>query len=71
MIDKYIYRNLKRYGNCYINEKTYRKIGEKRLLDMLKRKGFPCEIIIHKNKFYDFSGVFVEDDVDIILQIIK
>lgn len=55
-LDDYVYRNLQKYRNCYIDSKIYDKFGEKLLLLELKKKGYNCSISEHKDYYTDIYG---------------
>lgn len=42
-MDKYIYRNLREYGNCLIGYRIIKQYGEKAILDHLQEQGFKSE----------------------------
>ena len=70
MLDKYIYRNLEKYGNALISESLYKKLGKSKILKILKEKGFNCNIKIIKLSYIDifFNN---QNDKDIIIEVIK
>lgn len=48
-ITDYIEKHLKEYGNVYVNPKRVKRYGgAKTLLDVLKKHGFNCELIVYK-----------------------
>lgn len=69
-MEDYIYKNIEKYGNCYINCKTYKKIGKRNLLNDLKEHGYVCTIRKEKDHYADASGVaFTEEDI--IVEVIR
>ena len=38
MLDEYVYRNLKKYGNCVIGIQDLKKYGKKKILEKLKEQ---------------------------------
>lgn len=69
-MEEYIYRNLDKYGNCYIDFKTYKKVGKKNMLNDLKKHGFECIIRKEKDHYADSSGIaFTEEDL--IIEVVK
>lgn len=55
-INKYIYNCLDKYGNAYLDSKTYNKLGEKRILSILKKRGYDCTIAEHKDVIFTATG---------------
>ena len=50
MFESYVYRNLKKYGNCIISKSDYKRYGKNKILKELKENGFNCNIRIIKSK---------------------
>lgn len=46
MIPAFVYEALDRFGNTIISMTRYKKFGEKRILDALKKRGYICNIYI-------------------------
>ena len=46
----YVYEMLDTYGNTVISKKLYKRLGEKRILDMLRDRGYDCTIEVVKHK---------------------
>lgn len=67
-LDYYIYRNLQKYGNCYIDEDSYNKMGEKYILSELKKKDYDCIINCYKNVYYDKHDIPLYD-IDYIIEV--
>ena len=62
-MEDWVYRNLKNYGNCFLDEKTYKKVGKKAILVDLKKHGFDCEIVKCVCSANDFkNNVAIESD---------
>lgn len=73
ILDSYVYRNLKKYKNCYISEKTFNKFGKKRILLDLKENGFNCDIRIYKNQSDIYNKSFTKEikyDYDYIVEVV-
>ncbi len=70
-MENYIYRNLKVYGNTYLDNKLYKKMGQKRILDDLKKHGFECEIKIFKSPIIDPSKKIINIEKDLIIELRK
>lgn len=70
---RYVYRNLSKYGNCYISENTYKKLGGKKILHDLKMHGYNCNIkIIPSSSMKCERFELVKDDEnDIIIEVEK
>ena len=71
MKNTYILKHIERFGNCYISNRTYRKLGKKRILDYLNDHGYKCDIEKHKSYTYDFEGHNKYEETDIIIYRIK
>ena len=72
MFDKFVYRNLKMYGNAVISEEEYNRFGEVKILKHLKRKGFKCRIEIYKHKIPNaIMDKFFTDEKDIIIEVLE
>lgn len=73
MLDKYVYRNLERYGNCVIGLQDLKKYGKKKILNDLLQHGFNCSIrVLGKEKevsTYVHFGKF--DEANVIVEVIK
>lgn len=52
-MNPYVYKMLDTYGNTVISKKLYKRLGEKRILDILKSRGYDCEIEISKHEDAD------------------
>lgn len=65
---RYVYNNLRKFGNCFISDKELKKKGKTKILTDLKRQGFDCSINVIDNKLYSFNkDVLSEKDVIITL----
>lgn len=65
---KYVYNNLKKFGNCFISEKELQKKGKTKILNDLRKQGFNCSIDVIDNKLYSFNNdILSEKDVIITL----
>lgn len=73
MLDKYVYKTLKKYGNCVININDLKRYGKKKILKDLKEHGFNCEIKISgsdtKVNRYVYFGTFSE--LNVIVEVIN
>lgn len=50
-VPEWVLSCLDQYGNCACGRKLVEKYGEKKLLDYLDKKGYPCELeILSDNK---------------------
>ena len=65
-MDEYVYRNLDKYGNCYIDYKTFKRKGKKGILKDLEEHGFKCSIRIETDHYSDTPG-----EKDVIIDVIK
>ena len=61
ILDNYVYRNLKKYKNCYISEKEINKFGKKKILEDLKENGFDCKIQVYKNEVNIYNKTFTKE----------
>ena len=50
MLDEYVYRNLRKYGNCVISERDYRRYTKTKILADLLEHGLKCDVRIIKGK---------------------
>ena len=66
---RYVYNNLRKFGNCFISDKELKKKGKTKILNDLRKQCFDCSIDIIDNKLYSFNnkGVLSEKDVIITL----
>lgn len=71
MKNTYILAHIKKYGNCYIPESMYKRLGRNRILTYLKNNGFICEIKKHKDIILDLVGNIKEEETDIIIWRVK
>ena len=44
-MEDWAYRNLEKYGNCFIDQNTYKRFGKNYILMDLMRHDFKCDII--------------------------
>ena len=72
ILDNYVYRNLEKYKNCYISEKTFNKLGKKRILLDLKENGFNCDIKVYKNEIDSYKSFMkeIKYENDYILEVV-
>ena len=68
MLDGYVYKTLKKYGNCVIGMQDLKKYGKKKILKDLSEHGFNCTIrVIGKDikttGYSKFLGIFSEANV--------
>lgn len=70
---RYVYRNLSKYGNCYISEDTYKKLGGKKILHDLKMHGYNCNIKVIKSSCYKYEHFepVNDNEKDIIIEVEK
>lgn len=66
-MDEYVYKNLDRYGNCYINYKTFKRKGKKDILKDLEEHGFICEIRLEKDSVTCIGEIIN----DVIIEVIR
>lgn len=64
MLDKYVYKNLERFGNTVIGEEDYKKYGEEKILSNLKRHGLNCKFKIVE---YHIKEAWNQIDVKTVL----
>ena len=64
----YVYDCLNKFGNAYISNNVYRRLGPKKILEILKNKGYNCKIVKYDNNTTDITGRNVSDtEYDIII----
>lgn len=50
-IPDWILHHLRKYGNCCCGRDIVKKIGREKIIEVLKREGYPCILkIIYENK---------------------
>ena len=65
----YVYDCLNKFGNAYISNNVYRRLGPKKILKILENKGYNCKIVKYDNNTTDITGRNVSDtEYDIIIQ---
>lgn len=73
LLDNYVYENLRKFKNALISEEEYKKLGEKRILEDLKREGFDCEIYIYNHYYNELTCLTTKrmqvESVDIVIWI--
>lgn len=69
-MEDWIYRNLKNYGNCFIDEKTYKKLGKENILSDLLIHGFKCDITKNKTLKQNINDTSTVE-TDYIITVIK
>lgn len=60
-LDAYVYQNLDKYRNSYIDKHTYKKLGESGILSDLKKNGYDCTITSFIETYLDAHGVLIHD----------
>lgn len=76
-LKEYVYFHLKKDGNTIIDYKLYKKYGEKKILNELKKKGFNCiiKVVDHNDDITDrykiTKGVDKEALIDVIIEVVK
>lgn len=68
MLDGYVYKTLKKFGNCVIGMQDVKRYGKKKILKDLSEQGFNCTIrVVGKDievtGYSKFLGVFSEANV--------
>lgn len=75
ILDAYVYRNLRAFGNAYIDYYTYEKLGKRNILSDLLKNGFNCTIEINKtptNEYYaNYGTTNVKFEKDVIISVVK
>ena len=62
-MEDWIYRNLDKYGNCFIDQNTYKRFGKNCILMDLMRHGFKCDIVKTTSLKQDIKeNTYVEND---------
>lgn len=73
MLDEYVYKTLKRYGNCVININDLKRYGKKKILKDLKEHGFNCNIRVvgEDIKFTGFAYLGTFSEASVIVEVIN
>ena len=50
IIPPFVYDALDHYGNTVISMTRYKKFGEEKILNALKKKGYICSLVILENR---------------------
>ena len=51
-IPDWILRHLRKFGNCCCGREIVKKIGKEKIIEILKRQGYPCVLkIVYENKY--------------------
>lgn len=63
-IPSWIYQCLDQYGNCACGYAITKKLGQEKLLEILKKEGYPCELEIlsdqrEKKEGYPKDGTYI------------
>lgn len=62
-MEDWVYRNLDKYGNCFIDQNTYKRLGKHYILMDLMRHGFKCDIVNTTSLKQDIKeNAYVEND---------
>lgn len=69
-MEDWVYRNLEKYGNCFIDEKTYKRLGKENILCDLLRHGLKCDLTKTKSLKQDFKDNSLTE-TDYIINVIK
>ena len=67
-MEDWVYRNLLKYGNCFIDINTYKKIGKHAILFDLECHGFECEINPYSSVLWDFNDA-TSKEIDYIITV--
>lgn len=67
MLDRYIYRNLDRYGNCLISNHLYKKLGKTKILEILKQNGYNCDLRVVKT--LEKNKIRLISDTSVIIEV--
>lgn len=71
MLEKYVYRNLERYGNCLLDKTVVETYGKKIIQNDLMKHGFKCRIKKITMRFRDRLGLHSMGEDDYIAEVIK
>ena len=58
---EYVYICLNKFGNAYISNSVYRRLGPSKILEILKNKGYNCKIAKHEATLFDIRGNALPD----------
>ncbi len=72
MLDKYVYKNLNKYGNCVITMDDIKKYGKKKIINDLLKHGFKCSIRIEgKDRDIDDKYIGKYNEANVIVEVIN
>lgn len=69
-MEDWVYRNLEKYGNCFIDQNTYQRLGKTYILMDLMRHGFKCDIIKTTSFKQDIEENMLTEN-DYIINVLK
>ncbi len=69
-IPDWILRHLRRFGNCCCGREIVKKIGKEKILELLRKEGYPCILkIVYENKYKKHRKIKYPVDAYYILEI--
>jgi len=71
MKDTYILNHIQKYGNCYISDSMYNKLGKTNIINYLKRHGYNCKIAVYKFTQLDLDENIRKITKDYIIEVIR
>ena len=69
-MEDWVYRNLEKYGNCFIDQNTYKRLGKTYILMDLMQHGFKCDII-KTTSFKQDIKENMQPENDYIINVVK
>ena len=69
-MEDWVYRNLQKYGNCFIDQNTYNRFGKNYILMDLKRNVIKCNII-KTTSFKQDIKENMQPENDYIINVVK
>lgn len=71
LFPEYVYRNLRKFKNCSVSYKTYKKYGENKILEDLANHGFNCKIKITIQEDFNMYAIIKHSkEVYVIAEVI-
>lgn len=69
-MEDWVYRNLEKYGNCFIDQNTYKRLGKTYILMDLMQHGFKCDIMKTTSFKQDIKENMLTEN-DYIINVVK
>lgn len=72
MLDEYVYKTLKKHGNCVISMNDLKRYGKNKIINDLLNHGFNCSIrILGEDRVIDDKYIGKYNDASVIVEVIE